>query len=132
MTEDPFQSGMTGTVEVDETWIGGKPRARSDQEPQAGPGAFSAAKAKVVTLVERDGRARSFPAANLTAETLQGALRRHVAPRLHGDDRRVQELQRGCARTTTTRPSPTATGSTCAATSRSTRWRATSRRSSAA
>ena len=41
---------------------------------------WSERKAKVVTLVERDGRAHSFRAANLTAETLQGAVRRQVAP----------------------------------------------------
>ena len=33
-----------------------------------------------MALVERDGRARSFRAANLTAETLQGAVRCRVAP----------------------------------------------------
>ena len=78
MAEDPFKLRMGGTVEVDETFIGGKPRigqVKNKSEARL----WGHRKAKVVTLVERDGRAHSFRAANLSAETLQGAVRRHVA-----------------------------------------------------
>jgi transposase-like protein len=70
---------MSGTVEVDETYIGGKPR-KGQVTTKKEARQWAQRKHKVVTLVERDGRARSFRAANVTAETLQGAVRRHVAP----------------------------------------------------
>jgi transposase-like protein len=71
MKEPAFASRMTGTVEVDETYIGPSGKGKGLR----GPGAD---KQIVVTLVEREGQARSFRAANVTAETLQGAVDRHV------------------------------------------------------
>lgn len=38
-------------------------------------------KAAIVALVERGGRVRSWPIANITADTLQGAIRDHVSPK---------------------------------------------------
>src|SRR4051812_23681114 len=63
MAEDPFQVRMSGTVEVDETYIGGKPRAvdirrhAASAHPRKAGVEWAARKHKVVTLVERDGRA---------------------------------------------------------------------------
>lgn len=71
-----------GTVEVDETYIGGKPR-----RPAAVPGVRSRAprgrgtlKTPVVALVERGGRVRAHVVPNVTAPTLKGAVRANVDP----------------------------------------------------
>jgi transposase-like protein len=53
-------------VEVDETYVGGKAKNRAHGEP--------APKKAVVSLVERDGRARSFHVASVTAETVRSIL----------------------------------------------------------
>jgi transposase-like protein len=70
MSDPSFSARMTGVVEVDETYVGGKSKGlwgRGDKK-----------KFPVVALVERDGHAKSFRAANVDQDTLQGAIRRHV------------------------------------------------------
>lgn len=92
MTEPAFTTQLTGTVEADETYVGGK-RRRSNKAPtmpldpkkpykpfQTGRGAD---KTPVMVLVERGGQARSFRMANVTAESLGGAIRQHVARDAH-------------------------------------------------
>jgi transposase-like protein len=64
---------------VDENYLGGKPRA-GQVETRKEARERGIRKTKVVALVERDRRARSFRAANVSAEPLQGAVRRHVEP----------------------------------------------------
>lgn len=71
MKEPEFTSKMTGVVEADETYIGGKQKNR-------GRGRGTSDKTPVLALVERDGRARSFRVANVTAKELGGALRENV------------------------------------------------------
>ncbi len=92
MTQPAFTRLLTGTVEVDETYIGGKPRRSNkrqtkpldpyqpDKRQQTGRGAN---KTPVLALVERGGHVRSFRVANVTAETLGGAIRRNVAREAH-------------------------------------------------
>ena len=93
--EQPAFRQLTGTVEADETYIGGKPR-RSNKKPQApldpmqpnprlqhrqtGRGTD---KTPVLALVERGGQVRSFRMANVTADSLGGAIRRNVAREAH-------------------------------------------------
>jgi transposase-like protein len=88
---DPF----TGITEVDETYVGGKPRPRAGGpvRPKLGPKDSQwAARAKspsgsgrgtkktaVMVLVERDGRARAFPVENVTAKTLKNEIAVNVA-----------------------------------------------------
>ena len=55
--------GANKVVEIDETYVGGKAKNRAYMEPEP--------KKAVVTLVEREGRARSFLVANVTAKTLR-------------------------------------------------------------
>jgi transposase-like protein len=50
-------------VEIDETYVGGKAKNRAHGEP--------APKKAVVTLIERDGRARSFHVANVDSKTVR-------------------------------------------------------------
>ena len=55
--------GEGSTVEVDETYVGGKAKNRATRKP--------AAKKAVVALVDRTGHARSFHVANVTAATVR-------------------------------------------------------------
>jgi transposase-like protein len=85
MKEPAFADRLSGTVEADETYIGGKRRggrhAKRAQDREAelrGRPKPTGDKTAVVTLVERDGRARSFRMANVTADNLKGAIRQNV------------------------------------------------------
>ena len=92
MEQPPFARPLTGTVEADETYVGGKVRRPNhksfrpldpklpDARKQTGRGA---GKTPVMTLVERGGEARSFRMASVTAESLGGAIRRNVARDAH-------------------------------------------------
>ena len=92
MEQPPFSRPLSGVVEADETYVGGKVR-RSNRKPnkpldpmkpdermQTGRGAD---KVPVLVLVERGGEARSFRMANVTGDQLGGAIRRHVAREAH-------------------------------------------------
>jgi transposase-like protein len=66
-----FTKQLTGVVEVDETYIGGKVHGQ-------GRGRGVANKTCVVSLVERGGKARSMVMNRVTAENLRNAIREHV------------------------------------------------------
>jgi transposase-like protein len=94
MTQPAFTRLLSGTVEVDETYIGGKKRRTNKKtykpldpnEPDwrlKQTGRNTDTKTPVVALVERGGQVRSFRVANVTAETLGGAIRRNVAKEAH-------------------------------------------------
>jgi transposase-like protein len=78
MEQPPFAKPLTGVVEADETYVGGKERnrKRKDKQKKTGRGTD---KTPVVVLVERGGEARSFRMANVTGLELKGAIRRNVA-----------------------------------------------------
>ena len=63
-----------GPVEADETFVGAK---RPKHKPKGMSG--SGHKMKILSLVERGGRVRSFHVPNVKAETLKPILREHVA-----------------------------------------------------
>jgi transposase-like protein len=67
---------LTGTVELDETYIGGKPRFKG--KSKRGRGADK--KKPVMVLVERDGNAKCMPVDAVSADSLKGEARLHVAP----------------------------------------------------
>jgi transposase-like protein len=69
---------MTGTVEVDETYVGGK--------QEYGPHGFrknKSNKAPVVSLVERGGNVRSFHKEMVTGKTLKEVVRENVSSNAH-------------------------------------------------
>jgi transposase-like protein len=90
MTQAPFASRLTGTVEVDETYIGGKPRRPNQRQykpldpnkpdPRLSKTGRGTEKTPVVALVQRDGRVYSQRVANVTGATLKGVIRKHVDP----------------------------------------------------
>jgi transposase-like protein len=65
---------MTGTVEVDEIYVGGKPRYRGI----SGAGRATN-KTAVFAAVERNGRIRRRVVANVTGDTLKAAIRDEVS-----------------------------------------------------
>jgi transposase-like protein len=95
MEQPAFAKLLSGTVEVDETYIGGKRRRKNVKEHRPvfssgdpdwrlkQTGRNTDTKTPVVALVERGGTVRSFRVANVTADTLGGAIRRNVAREAH-------------------------------------------------
>lgn len=85
---------LTGIVEVDETYIGGKARNVIDQKSRKEAWAN---KAPVVALVERGGNVRTIHVPDVTGKTLKNAIRDNVdrrarimtdeAPQYQGIDR---------------------------------------------
>ena len=80
MAEPAFTKRLTGVVEADETYVGGKARNRKKRydgvQKKTGRGTD---KAPVMVLVERGGRARSAHIANVSGDTVKGVVRQHVA-----------------------------------------------------
>lgn len=71
---------MLGTVEVDETYVGGKPRFRGTAANPINKRGRGTKKVPVVALVERNGCARARVVCDVTGATLRGAIREHVNP----------------------------------------------------
>jgi len=68
--EDSAPSPLSGDVEVDETYVGGKPRYKGQSKRGRGTN-----KQAVVALVERGGSVKTKPVANVTGKTLKAVIR---------------------------------------------------------
>jgi transposase-like protein len=75
MKQDPLKGLLKGAVEVDETYVGGKPRKLAGVKNVGGRGTK---KIPVVVLVERGGSSRAFPIERVNAKTLKAAIRWNV------------------------------------------------------
>jgi transposase-like protein len=81
MKADPLAGKLKGVVEVDETYVGGKPRKGKRDENgnlivnKKGRGTK---KIPVVALVERDGRIRTRVVEHVNADNLKAAIRENV------------------------------------------------------
>ena len=87
MSKNPLKGLLEGTVMVDETYVGGNPKNKHGHQRRKAKGGRGTEKQPVVALVERGGRVRSWPIANITAKTLQGAIRDNVDPKAVDPDR---------------------------------------------
>jgi len=72
----PTAEPLTGIVECDETYVGGKPRW-----PGRKPGPRKGAKVPVFAAVQRGGQIRRQVVADVTGKTLKDAIRQCVDPR---------------------------------------------------
>jgi len=81
MKEDPLVNTLHGIVEVDETYVGGKPRKGAVDENgnkiinKRGRGTK---KIPVIALIERDGRARTQVVERVNAKSLKAAIFENV------------------------------------------------------
>lgn len=66
---------LSGTVEVDEGYVGGKRKSGKGRMPANG-----GRKAAVAVLVERGGRVKAMPMARVTGDSMTAEIKRHVAP----------------------------------------------------
>jgi len=72
MEGKPMQEKLTGIIESDETYIGGKPRGKSRRRGRG------TKKAPVMVLVQRDGGSVCTPLRNVSGKTLRGELVKSV------------------------------------------------------
>lgn len=78
MRLEPMAGALKGEVQVDETYVGGKPRKGHGQpRPKRGRGTNKQA---VLVLVETDGNARSRPIERLDAGSLKCAMQECIDP----------------------------------------------------
>lgn len=78
MKQEPLRSGLKGIVEVDETYIGGKPKRTKVTDVIQNKRGRGTKKQPVMLLVERNGKAISKPIENVNAKTLKGAIKEMV------------------------------------------------------
>jgi transposase-like protein len=79
MKRGPQVGLLKGTVEVDETYVGGKPRKTASGEPTGkGHVGRGTKKTPVVALVERNGNVRAHPIQMVDSLFLKTAIRTHV------------------------------------------------------
>lgn len=74
------QPKLSGTVEGDETYVGGKPR---NKQSRPGPRILPHRKMPVVSLVERGGNIRSFVTVDVTADNVGRILAENVTRDSH-------------------------------------------------
>ena len=88
MAQEPLSSKLSGVIEVDETYVGGRRRQHQDttvkpgqrQQDRLGP---FAGKAPVVSVLQRGGRVQSQHMPKVTAENLRPVIEQMVAEDAH-------------------------------------------------
>ena len=77
MTQSPMVEKLSGVVEADETYIGGREIGQGHQ------GRNVSKKTPVLALVERGGDVRSFPIKRATLKNIKPIIMQHVDPSTH-------------------------------------------------
>jgi transposase-like protein len=87
MSQEPLSSKLQGTVEIDETYIGGKfrvgPRSTKPGERPKDIPSVTANKAAVVSVLQRGGRVQSRHVQRVTAQNLKPIIEEMVAEDAH-------------------------------------------------
>lgn len=88
MSQEPLSSKLSGVIEVDETYVGGKKRVRQSYAVKPGQRAQDtkspfADKAPVVAVLQREGRVQSMHLQKVTAENLRPVIEQMVANDAH-------------------------------------------------
>ena len=93
MRGEPLQRLMSGTIEADEMYVGGKPRYRGKYSGGRRIGPPLTLKTPVVTIAERGGELRAFCMERVTAKNLRAVLAQHVdfGSRLMTDELKLYE-----------------------------------------
>ncbi len=76
MRKEPMAGMLSGAVEVDETYVGGKPRYKGQSKSGRGT-----KKAPVMVLVERNGKAVCKPVDRVSGKTLRSEVQARVSER---------------------------------------------------
>ncbi len=87
MSQEPLSSKLQGTVEIDETYVGGKLRigpynTKPGERPKDRP-QVSSNKAAVVSVLQRGGRVQSRHVERVTAQNLKPIVEQMVAEDAH-------------------------------------------------
>lgn len=87
MSQEPLSSKLQGTIEIDETYVGGKKRpislaVKPGQRQQDHRGPFGG-KAAVVSVLQRGGRVQSQHVQRVTADNLKPIVDQMVAENAH-------------------------------------------------
>jgi transposase-like protein len=80
MKQEPLKGLLSGEIEVDETYVGGKPRKFAGSKKSASKRGRGTKKVPVLALVERDGRVRAHVVPNVTGKVLKDSIREMVDP----------------------------------------------------
>jgi transposase-like protein len=75
MNNGALEKALKGTVEMDETYVGGKPRPGDGNEHKRGRGT---SKTPVVAVVERSGESHSTPVSHVDTKTLKAIVSENV------------------------------------------------------
>jgi hypothetical protein len=88
MSSNSLEKPLQGVVEVDETWVGGKPRYKPGESPGV---QGKTNKQPVAALVERKGRVVCGPVERVTMESMVGAIKDFVdkSARIQTDESQV-------------------------------------------
>jgi len=79
MTQGPMLEKLSGIVEVDETYVGGKQKTGKVVRPTL----EGSSKTPVLALVERGGEVRSFPIERATLKNIKPIMEKHIDPTSH-------------------------------------------------